>query len=301
VYATVRLLAAVAVAAVALVVSALAAPAETRGTTTASSSFPARCSFWRSTTVQVDWYAPVTTPKALVYLQHGWIGSSRQMRDAALAFTADGYLVAVPTIPSISVSCGLNSEGFIRSLGPALADGTITDSGRRALGARWPGEPDRMVLAGHSVGAAIASLLASDPALRDRVALVIHLDAVESRSAYLHAALQADTTTPILQLVAPPSSLNADNSGPHVVGTFRSGGSYAPGTDGALITSGSHCDPLGEYPLNICGSTAKNQRAFFDLAVAGANQALGMPGPQFDDVLERLGSLAVRTPHVTTG
>jgi pimeloyl-ACP methyl ester carboxylesterase len=294
-----RVLTTVSMAAVCLVASALTAPADPRGVGVGSSSFSVRCSLWRTANVDVDWYAPVDTPKALVFLQHGWLGSKRQMRDAALAFASDGYLVAAPSVASLSVTCGLNNGELVRNIGSALGDGTVAQSGRAALGELWPGEPDRVVVAGHSIGAAIASLVASSPGLRDRVRLVIHLDGVESITGYLHDALQVDRATPILQLTVPPSSLNAQNSGPRVVATFRPGGSFEPSTDGALLTSATHCDPLGDYPFNVCGSTPENQRAFFDLAVAGANQALGAAGETFDVALARLGPLAVRTPHLS--
>ena len=293
-----RVLATVSVAAMCLVASALTAGAEPRGVGVGSSSFSVRCSLWRTTSIDVDWYAPVGTPKALVFLQHGWLGSKRQMRDAALAFATDGYLVAAPSVASLSVTCGVNNSELVRNIGAALGDGTVADAGRRALGERWPGEPDHVVVAGHSIGAAIASLVASSPGLGDRVRLVIHLDGVESLTGYLHEALQSDRTTPILQLTAPPSSLNAQNSGPRVVASFRPGGSFASSTDGALLASATHCDPLGDYPFNVCGSTPENQRAFFDLAVAGANQALGAAGETFDVALARLGALAERTPRL---
>lgn len=283
-----RLLAAVSVAAVALVATALTAPAQHGGISTGTGSFSVRCSFWRTTAVEVDWYAPQGAPKALVYLQHGWLGSKKQMRDAALAFADGGYLVAVPSLSSASVSCGLNNESFIRALGSALADGTLGASGMQALGTHWPGEPERVVLAGHSIGAAVATLMASEVTLRPRVGLVVHLDGVESRGGYLHKALQADSSTPVLQLLAPASSLNDGNSARRVVSTFRPGGSFTTDLDGAVVVTANHCDPAGNFPLNACGSDPANQRAFFDLAVAGANQALDLPGVRFDSLLSRL-------------
>jgi len=268
-----------------------------------SSQVQAGCGLLRSTTVPVDWYAPASDPVALVYLQHGFLGNKRQLRDAALAFAHAGYMVVVPTLSSVSITCGINSEALVRSLAGMLSDGALADSARQALGERAPSPPERVVLAGHSIGAAVVTLMASDPVLRPRVSLVVHLDAVESIPGFMHAALrqEADQSGPlrILQLTAPPSSLNASNSGPRVVSTFRSEGTFTPGTDGALVLSGTHCDPLGGFPFNVCGSTPGNQRAFFDLAVAGADEALGRSGQPFDHALRGLGPLVARTPRLS--
>lgn len=301
----VRLLAVIAVAlAACLTAAALPARASSSPVRVGSSQVQTGCGLLRSVSVPVDWYAPAAEPLALVYLQHGFLGSKRQMRDAALAFANAGYLVVVPTLSSVSVTCGINSEAFVRSLGSLVAGGALADSARQALGEQAPLPPEPVILAGHSIGAAVVSLMAGEPALRPRVALVIHLDAVESIRGFIHTALrqEAELDGPpqrILQLSAPPSSLNASNSGPAVVGTFRSEGTFAPGTDGALVLTGSHCDPLGEFPFNVCGSSAENQRAFFDLAVAGADEALGRTG-RLDDILSRLDSLVARVPRVAS-
>jgi hypothetical protein len=228
------------------------------------------------------------------------------MRDAALAFAGAGYLVAVPTLPSLSWSCGLGDPGMARALAPALATGTLLATGREAMGEAWPGDPQALVLAGHGVGAAAASALAATPPLQSQVALVVHLDGRSTRGDLLHGALQNDRTTPILQITAgvaddpPATAPGAPGTVPSsdVVGTFRPGGSFRPDTDGAVVLTGRPCDLRGRFPLDPCGSSAANQRAFFVLAVAGVSDVLGLPGASFDAALDELGPLVERTPRL---
>jgi hypothetical protein len=299
--------AAVAALALALVLVPSPTSASAAGVSTATSTITVRCSLLQSREVDVDWYAPSTRPTALVYLQHDWFDTGRQMRDAALAFASAGYLVAVPSLPSLSWSCGLGDPGMARALAPMLAGDALLAAGRDALGAAWPSDPDRLVLVGHGVGAAAVSALAAQPRLRSSVALVVHLDGRDTRAGLLHAALQADRTTPVLQLTAgepepgsdPGAAAEVPGSVPSsgVVDTFRPGGSFRPGTDGAVVLTGRHCDPRGQFPLDPCGSSAQNQRAFFALAVAGAGEVLGVRGPSFDDALAELAAVAVQTPR----
>lgn len=303
-------LVAVAALAVSLGLAPWASPASAAGVTTASSTLTVRCSLLQSHDVAVDWYAPASPPPALVYLQHDWFDTGRQMRDAALAFAAAGYLVAVPTLPSLSWSCGLGDPGMARALAPALAPapapGTLLTTGRDALGAAWPGDPEALVLVGHGVGAAAASALAATPPLQSRVALVVHLDGRSTRGDLLHGALQSDRATPILQITAgvtdavPAPAPGAPGTVPSsdVVGTFRPGGSLRPGTDGAVVLTGRHCDVRGRFPLDPCGSSAANQRAYFALAVAGVGDVLGLPDASFDEALDELGPLVARTPRL---
>lgn len=270
----------------------------------ASDEITLRCGLFRTVDVPVDWYVPQSPPHALVYVQHGFLGTKRQMRDLALAFAQQGYLVMVPTLSSFSPTCGVRSASLLQDLAKSGTDGRLRDSLRRATGT-VSSLPRVVIVAGHSIGAAAVTYVASQNEVNGVVRLIIHLDAVETPNGLLATALQrgagdeTHTDAPILQITAPPSPLNANNSGPQVVGEFRAGGSYAAGIDGAVVLTGTHCDPLGNYPFNICGSTPENQRAFFDLAVAGANDVLDRTGTEtFDQAVERLHHLVALTPHL---
>jgi hypothetical protein len=281
--------------------TAAAPPATADTVSTATSHIPVRCSLLQSQTVQVDWYAPASAPLALVYLQHDWFDGGRQMRDLALAFTAAGYLVAVPSLPSLSWSCGLSDPGMLRAVSALIADGGLLAAGNEALGPAWPGSPDDLVLAGHGVGAAAVSTIAADPMLDGDVALVVHLDGRDTRAGLLHAALQADLDTPVLQLTAGTSRQLSSPAGtvpaPAVVDAFRPAGSFRPGVDGAEVRTGVHCDPEGGFPLEVCGSSARNQRAFFALAVAGTGDTLGLAGSSFETALRLFADTADQTPR----
>jgi hypothetical protein len=211
------------------------------------------------------------------------------MRDLALAFADAGYVVAVPHLPTVSWACGLTHAGPHASLAQAVADGRLT------AGAGLD-QPRKVVLAGHGVGAAVASAVAAQPALQSQVALVVHLAGSDTDGGLLHAALQRDASTPVLQLT--PSDDDSEHPAADVVGTFRAAGSFRPGVDGGVVVGATGCDPLGGFPLNPCGSDPHRQRAFFDLAVAGANEAAGTPGEHLDAALARLAGTVLRTPHL---
>lgn len=287
-----------------LAVSAVVALPAVATVSSTSDQFTLRCGLFRTVDVPVDWYVPDGEPHALVYVQHGFLGTKRQMRDLALAFVQQGYLVMVPTLSSFSPTCGIRSTSLLQDLARSGVDGRLSDSLHRATGTDMPLPPD-VIVAGHSIGAAAVTYVAGQGQVNPAVRLVIHLDAVESPNGLLATALQAGAgdedhhDAPILQITAPPSRLNADNSGPAAVGPFRAGGSYASGIDGAEVLTATHCDPLGNYPFNICGSTPANQRAFFDLAVAGANEVLGQADREtFADAVRRLGDLVALTPRL---
>lgn len=287
-----------------LAAATVAPPPAAAIVTPASDEITLRCGLFRTVDVSVDWYVPVEAePHALVYVQHGFLGTKRQMRDLALAFAREGYLVMVPTLSSFLPTCGVRSAGLLHDLATSGTDGRLRESLERATGHN--SLPRDVIVVGHSIGAAAVTFVAGQHPVNSVVRLIIHMDAVETTNGLLATALQQGAgdenhvDAPILQLTAPASPLNADNSGPRVVGTFRAGGSYADGIDGAVVVTGTHCDPLGNYPFNICGSTPRNQRAFFDLAVAGANDILDRTDAEtFDAAVERLNGLVARTPRL---
>lgn len=265
-------------------------------------TLPLRCSWFRSVNVSVDWYRPHAEPKGLVYVQHGFLGSKSQMSDVALSLSNAGYLVLVPTLSSFSPTCGVRSEGLLTNLADAFTDGRVRQSYQQAYGTSER-LPTRGAVVGHSIGAAAVTFVAAQPSLEGLVGLVVHLDAVETPNGLLHAALRESSDLRILQLTAPASPLNADNSGPGVVATFGRSGTFAAhggrAIDGALVVAGTHCDPLGDFPFNVCGSNPSNQAAFFALTVAGVDDAVGkedVSAAAFLETVEELGELVQVTP-----
>ncbi|BCJ48176.1 hypothetical protein GCM10010168_25360 [Actinoplanes ianthinogenes] len=77
-----------------------------------------------------DWYFPATTsPKALVYLQHGFSRSNGNVADLARRFQAAGFLVFAPTLPSADIfGCTVNNLGnntvFLTSVAGWLGQAT---------------------------------------------------------------------------------------------------------------------------------------------------------------------------------
>lgn len=286
-----------------LAVTAVLAPSASATVVVTEDEVDLRCSLVRSAPIPIDWYAPDETAgdlKGVAYLQHGLLGDSSDMRDLALRLSHDGYVVAAPTLSSFSTSCGITSQSLLVALGDAFVDGAIEASWQRASG-RDEDLPSPTVVAGHATGAAAATFAAMQSDLRDEVAVIVHLDGTESTNGLLHSALSADAgrldaRVPLLQLTAPPSEADDDQRATAVVAAFRPGGSYSPGIDGALVVTGTHCDPVGDYPFNVCGSTPENQRAFFDLTLAGANEATGHPGESIVAVAARLDSFVTLAP-----
>jgi dienelactone hydrolase len=283
-------LAAATAGAAALALTGAGAAAADSGVTTDTSELSLSCNWLQSTTVEVDWYEPSRSPSTMAVLVHGEFEDAAQMRDLALAFADAGYLVAVPDLPTVSWACGLTHAGPQASLAQAVADGRLTVGTGLA-------QPPRVVLAGHGVGAAVASAVAAHPTLQPQVALVVHLAGSDTDGGLLHEALQRDASTPVLQLT--PSADDSEHPAADVVGTFRAAGSFGTGVDGAVVVGATGCDPLGGFPLNPCGTDPRRQRAFFDLAVAGANEATGAAGEHLDAALARLGGIVLRTPHLT--
>lgn len=118
---------------------------------------------------QLDIYAPVTAGKGrlpvIMFIYGGsWANGTREgYHFAARALSAAGFITVVPDyrlVPEVYF------PGFVEDCAAALR-------WTRAHAAQYGGDPDRIVLVGHSAGAYNAAMLALDPRFlgRDRAAI----------------------------------------------------------------------------------------------------------------------------------
>ncbi|MFD1365552.1 alpha/beta hydrolase [Actinoplanes sichuanensis] len=225
-----------------------------------------------------DWYFPATTsPKALVYLQHGFSRANDNVADLARKYQAAGYLVFAPTLPSADIyGCTVNNLGnntvFLNSVAAWIGTAT-TSSGALATsyaaaaakaGRSGSTLPTGYVLAGHSAGGEAVAYIADRlrttyPAAFANLKHLQLLDPVKSIFGNnLANGLNglAGTSLPILTISSPPYLANSD-----------AGGTVAL-TDlidrdflGVRLTTGSHCDAEGASTNALCTLTAGTSQA----------------------------------------
>ncbi|MGW4797322.1 hypothetical protein ACWEPC_33365, partial [Nonomuraea sp. NPDC004297] len=101
-------------------------PAQAQAVTRVENSVAIACA---ATTLRQgsDWYFPSGTPRALLWLQHGFAGTKDGMADTARRFAAQGFLVFAPTLPSAHIfGCTLqnlgNNTGFLRNVAALFGD-----------------------------------------------------------------------------------------------------------------------------------------------------------------------------------
>lgn len=208
-----------------------------------------------------DWYLPAGTPRALVWLQHGFARTDANVASLAESFANAGYLVFAPSLPFVDLAgCTLqnlgDNTGFLDNV--AYLFGTATDpsaplahslaratdtAGRPELGM-----PGQLIFIGHSAGAEAIEYVAHRlhttypgtwPALRG----LVLLDPVKSflGNNTERALGDLDTTDiPILTISSPPSLCNSLGSGTAAVQQLL----HRPYV-GIRIGSGVHTDAEG--------------------------------------------------------
>ncbi|MBV1852658.1 alpha/beta hydrolase [Catellatospora tritici] len=243
-----------------------------------------------------DWFLPATTsPKGLVYLQHGFSRSNGNMADLAEHYAAAGFVVVAPTLPSADIfGCTVSNLGnnspFLNNVAALLGtansgSGALARSYADALakaGRPSTGLPTKYVIAGHSAGGEVAAYVANRlrstyPSQYARVALVQLLDPVKSFiGSNMATGLKgiAPTGTPVYAISSPPYTANSDANGTVELTTDL----HRPFL-GVRLTTGCHCDAEGASTDGVCTLTSgtpqqKNIAALQTLAVAWATDAL---------------------------
>ncbi len=266
-----------------------------------------------------NWYFPTGTPKALVWLQHGFASSNDSVADTARKFAAQGFLVFAPTLPTANLfGCTLenlgNNTDFLHNvadlfgksndLGDKLGR-SFTDA-RAKAGRTDVTLPTAWVFAGHSAGGEAVpyvtqALRADYPGAFANLRGEILYDPVKSFiGSNLSSALNHldNTTLPILAVTAPPYTCNRDGAGTQVLIDQL----HRPFL-GVRLTSGAHIDVEGASaptPDKVaCGTPqAKNIDALQHLSigwagdfVSGAKTADLYPGGGYYQSLVSAGTI----------
>ncbi|GIF25379.1 hypothetical protein BJ973_003658 [Actinoplanes tereljensis] len=224
-------------------------------------------------TQDADWYFPATgTPKALVYLQHGFSRSGANVADLARKYSAAGFLVFVPTLPSIDLyGCTVNNTGnntvFLNSVAAWIGQsGTSTGALAKSYAAAASKAarsgstlPTSLVLAGHSAGGEAVTYIANVlrttyPTVFANLKYLQLLDPVKSPAGTNMAVGLTGlktTTLPIRAISSPPYLANSSASG-----TVELTNTIESNFLGVRLTSGSHCDAEGTSTNVLCTLTA---------------------------------------------
>ncbi|MEV0898802.1 alpha/beta hydrolase [Actinoplanes sp. NPDC049802] len=258
-------------------------------------------------TQDADWFFPETTsPKALVFLQHGFSRSNSHVAALARKYQAAGFLVFTPTLPSINSSgCTVSNQGdntaFLNSVAAWIGEATTagkalpTSYAKAATTAGRAGStlPAKYVLAGHSAGGDAVAYIANRlrttfPAAFGNLEYLQLLDPVKSPSGTNMAdALTGlnGTSLPITTISSPPYLSNSNASG-----TVELLARVDRPFLGVRLTTGSHCDAEGASTNWLCtltGGAPKSQNVtalqtfavnWAADAVAGTTTATYYPG-----------------------
>ena len=212
--------------------------------------------------IPTDWYFPVGTPKALVWLQHGfteskddWVETGRKAADA-------GFVVMATTLPSADLfGCTVqnigNNTDFLNNVatmfsGMGTANTAITKSYADAAskaGRSGLAMPAKLEFSGHSAGGEAVLYVANrlrtaSPTTFAKLKGLVLQDSVKSFIGdNTDASLTglATTTLPIYALASPKGSCNADQSGTQAVVSKLAGRAF----HGTVITTGVHGDIFG--------------------------------------------------------
>jgi hypothetical protein len=247
-------------------------------------------------TQDADWFFPDTTsPKALVFLQHGFSRSNSHMFALARKYQAAGFLVFAPTLPSTNSSgCTVSNQGdntaFLNNVTAWIGEATTstrqlaTSHAKAATTAGRAGStlPATYVLAGHSAGGDAVTYIANRlrttfPAAFANLKYLQLLDPVKSPSGTNMAdALTglAGTSLPITAISSPPYSSNGNASG-----TVELVNRIDRPFLGVRLVTGSHCDAEGSTTNWLCtllGGTSKaaNVTALQTFAINWASDAV---------------------------
>lgn len=227
---------------------------------TATNTVDVRCQFL-TYTVETDWYFPTGTPRALVWLQHGFTESKDDWDETAGKLAAAGYLTMATTLPTADIfGCTVsnigNNTGFLNNVASMLAGlgnansalGRSHADAASKAGRAGQAMPSKLLMSGHSAGGEavlyVANRLRTSHATTfAKLKGLVLADPVKSFIGdNTDAALSglSATTLPVYSLAAPPYSCNSDQSGTQAVIAKLPGRFH-----GAQITTGAHGDIFG--------------------------------------------------------
>ncbi|MGW4246559.1 alpha/beta hydrolase [Nocardia sp. NPDC004722] len=208
-----------------------------------------------------DWYLPDGTPRALIWLQHGFARDGGKVADLARTLSNAGYLVFAPSLPFFDPSgCTLQNLGhntaFLDHVAELFATAGDPGGGLAAslaaaaadTGRPVPALPPAAVFIGHSAGAEAVEyvahrLHASHPDAWANLRGLILLDPVKSFLGNNTDTALTDldpTGLPILTVSGPPGLCNNFGSGTTALATLLHRRFL-----GVHLRSGEHTDAEG--------------------------------------------------------
>lgn len=227
-----------------------------------------------------EWALPVGEPQALVVLQHGFTRSCANLRETTRRIARQGLATLCIDADMTGGNPDLADAMAVALLGPVrLPDG-------RPL-------PQRIVVGGHSAGAAFAARLGwrLDAAAPERLAGALLLDPVpvEGFAEQLRAVSHGGQR-PVLAIAAAPSGCNAEQKAMPLLRELREqalASGHNSVTDVRMGPGSTHVDAEGEdsdwLGRTICGTPlAVNVERLRTLAAgwAAALAAGQMPAPE---------------------
>lgn len=227
---------------------------------TATNTVDVRCQFL-TYTVETDWYFPTGTPRALVWLQHGFTESKDDWDETARTLAESGYLTMATTLPTADIfGCTVSNIGnntpFLNNVASMLAglgDPTSALGRSHANAASQAGHagqamPQKLLMSGHSAGGEAVLYVAnrlrtSHTTTFAKLKGLVLADPVKSFIGDNTDAALTGLSASALRvhaLAAPPYSCNSDQSGTQAVIAKLPGRFH-----GAQITTGAHGDIFG--------------------------------------------------------
>lgn len=195
--------------------------------------------------VDADWYFPDSgTPAGLIFLQHGNLRASGNLRALATALTQrTNSVVVAPTFQSSPIYYPqhyLNGEGTQSGVA-ALFNGNRTALRASAAAAGYTRSlPSSYVLSGHSAGGNMVTVVGdyrkADPNLKG----VLLLDGVNNGGEMAESLAKIPASVPVYQIAAEPVPFNNRDAGTKVLAKARPGRFI-----GVRIVGGAHLDAEG--------------------------------------------------------
>ena len=206
--------------------------------------------------VDADWYFPDSgTPAGLVFLQHGNLRASGNLRALATAVSQrTNSVVVAPTFQSSQASSPqyyLNGEGTQSGVAALFAGHRVALRASAAAAGYTRTLPTPYVLSGHSAGGNMVTVVGdyrrADPNLKG----VLLLDAVNRGGEMAESLAKIPARVPVYQIAAEPVAFNNRDAGTNVLAQARPGRFI-----GVRIVGGGHLDAEGSTTSFIAAVAA---------------------------------------------